>query len=141
MRNDFSVGGVVIDDQRRVALIRTTNLDGDAVWGLPKGHPKKGESPMETAVREAREETGLHAEVVGDEPCGRIEYWFVGSNGTRVHKEVEFYLMRSVGGDISNHDGEVHEVALLSATDARDRLTYHNEQLLLDHALDHALGG
>jgi len=53
MPTDFSVGGVVTDPNGRVALIRTTSLKGDLVWGLPKGHPKVGEAALAAAVREA----------------------------------------------------------------------------------------
>ena len=132
MRNDFSVGGVVLDDRGRVALIRTTDASGAAVWGFPKGHPKRSETPVETAKREVREETGLEVELDADHPLRTITYFFEGGDGQRVHKRVDFYLMRSTGGDISDHDHEVEEVVLLAPEEARERLTYENEQVLLD---------
>lgn len=135
MRNDYSVGGVVVDDHGRIVLIRTRTRGGDTVWGLPKGHPKKGESPAETAKREVEEETGLHVSVVGNAPVGTVEYWFEAKNGEHVHKRVDFYLMRAVGGDPFNHDGEVEEVALLAAAEARSRLSYPNERVMIDNAL------
>jgi 8-oxo-dGTP pyrophosphatase MutT (NUDIX family) len=135
MRNDFSVGGVVTDPEGRVALIRTTNLAGAVVWGLPKGHPKKGESDLEAAQREVEEETGLL--VVFHEPpmMARIEYWFVARDGERVHKRVDFYRMEAIGGSPDDHDDEVEEVALLNQSAARAALTYKNEQTALDEVL------
>ncbi len=138
MRNDFSVGGIATDDDGRVALIRTTNLRGDPVWGLPKGHPKPGEDPLDTARREVEEETGLIVEVLAAAPCSSVEYWFVDRSGERVHKRVDFYLMRRTGGDPSQHDNEVDEVALLTTKDAIDRLSYSNERAALIEALDHS---
>ena len=35
-----------------------------ALWALPKGTPTKHESPVYTAIREAREETGINVKVI-----------------------------------------------------------------------------
>ena len=35
-----------------------------ALWALPKGTPTKHESPIYTAIREAREETGINVKVI-----------------------------------------------------------------------------
>ena len=136
MRNDFSVGGVATDSEGRVALIRTKNLRGVPVWGLPKGHPQPGEDPIATARREVEEETGLIVEVIGSQPCSTVEYWFVDKSGERVHKRVDFYRMRRTGGDPSGHDHEVDEVALVEPAEALVRLTYANERAALLDALD-----
>ncbi len=135
MRSDFSVGGVVTDPNGRVALIRTVSLKGAVVWGLPKGHPKPGEDALAAAVREVQEETGLQVSVSEARPAARIDYWFVAKDGERVHKRVDFYRMEAVGGDISHHDDEVDEVALLDPKQARERLSYDNERAALDEAL------
>ena len=135
MRNDFSAGGVVTDGAGRVALIRTTSLTGDRVWGLPKGHLRKGESPETAAVREAQEETGLRVEVDAARLTASIEYAFEDKQGERVHKQVVFYRMMAVGGDTADHDTEVHEAILLPLSEARRRLTYDNERAVLDMLL------
>ncbi len=51
------------------------------------------------------------------------------------HKRVDFYRMEAVGGNPDDHDDEVEEVALLDPIAARARLTYGNEQGVLDDAL------
>ena len=135
MRNDFSVGGVVTDQEGRVALIRTTNLRGDPVWGLPKGHPKKGEAPLAAAIREVEEETGLIVEAPAADPASSIDYWFVGRDGVRVHKRVDFYRMHALGGDPALHDDEVEEVTVLPPAKALALLTYDNERAALAAAL------
>lgn len=135
MRTDFSAGGVVTDGAGRVALIRTTSLTGDPVWGLPKGHPKTGESPEATAVREAEEETGLRVEVDATGPTASIEYRFLDKRGQQVHKRVIFYRMVAVGGNTADHDAEVHDAVLLPRAEARRRLTYENERAVLDELL------
>jgi phosphohistidine phosphatase len=42
-------------------------------WGFPKGLIDPGETPTETALKEALEEAGLHGQIVG-EPLGEYQY-------------------------------------------------------------------
>ena len=97
-----------------------------AVWGLPKGTPDPGETEEQTALREVREETGL--KVVSERYIDSIRYWFVrASDGARCHKTVHYYLMRPVGGDLSQHDHEFDFVVWTSLEEASRTLTYENE--------------
>ncbi len=128
---DFSAGGIVRDPAGRIAVIKTQPGAGSQVWGLPKGHPKKGEATLEAALRETAEETGLMVEPVPDTAPGLIDYWFVDGAGERIHKRVEFYLMRSIGGDITAHDDEVSEVRWVTVDEAMELLTYENEKTML----------
>ena len=58
-------GGAVVvarDDDSRVALLRQfRHAAGGWIWELPAGVLEPGESPLEAAKRELREETGCHA--------------------------------------------------------------------------------
>jgi len=51
-----STTAVVTDDQDRIVLIRRRDND---LWALPGGGMELGESIVDTAVREVKEETGL----------------------------------------------------------------------------------
>ena len=51
--------GVVVWRDDRVLLIRRGHAPRKGEWGLPGGMQHLGETIMETAVREVREETGL----------------------------------------------------------------------------------
>ncbi|HEY7365565.1 MAG TPA: NUDIX hydrolase [Methylomirabilota bacterium] len=124
---EFSAGGLVVDDGRRVLLIRARDLRNRSVWTLPKGAPAAGESTAETAVREVREETGYRCEIVRElEP---ITYWFQ-RNGRRVRKTVRWYLMRPVE-KVGDHDHEVEEVAWVEREEALTRLRYDSDRKLL----------
>jgi len=57
MSERFSAGVVCIDDEGRVLAV--TRGDDESNWGLPFGACDPGETPEQTAVREAFEETGL----------------------------------------------------------------------------------
>ena len=54
---------------------------------------------------------------------GSIDYWFV-TEGHRVHKTVHHYLMRFLGGELSDEDVEVSEVAWVPLRELPSRLAY-----------------
>ena len=54
-RVTVSTGGVVVNSEGMVLLV---NQHGKA-WTLPKGHVEPNEEPLQTAMREIREESGI----------------------------------------------------------------------------------
>ena len=113
------------------ALIGRTDRRGRLLWSLPKGHIEAGETSEQTAVREVEEETGIIGGVVAE--LGTIDYWFV-AEGRRVHKTVHHYLMRAFGGELSDADVEVTEVAWVPLGELRARLAYADERRLIRRA-------
>ena len=57
----IGAAAVIIDDEGRILLVKHTY--GRLNWELPGGGAEADESAEETAVREVREETGLHVVV------------------------------------------------------------------------------
>ena len=57
--------GVMVVEDGRLLLVRRAMEPEKGRWSLPAGYLDYGESPVETAVREAREETGLDVRVTG----------------------------------------------------------------------------
>ena len=132
--DEFSAGGLVVDlagTEPRGALIGRTDRQGRLLWSLPKGHIEAGETAEQAAVREVEEETGIAGEIVAE--LGTIDFWFV-AEGRRIHKTVRHYLMRRVGGELSDADIEVDEVAWVPFTDIRAQLAYPDERGLVDTA-------
>ncbi|MGA9374353.1 MAG: NUDIX hydrolase [Mycobacterium sp.] len=131
--HETSAGGLVIDgldgpkDTQVAALIGRIDRRGRMLWSLPKGHIEVGETAEQTAVREVAEETGVQGSVLA--ALGSIDYWFV-TEGRRVHKTVHHYLMRFLGGDLSDEDVEVTEVAWVPLRDLPARLAYADERRL-----------
>lgn len=63
---DPKVGvGVLVVKERKVLLIRRAVDPERGKWSIPAGYLDRGEDPKETAVREAKEETGLEVVVNG----------------------------------------------------------------------------
>jgi 8-oxo-dGTP pyrophosphatase MutT (NUDIX family) len=121
MLREISAGGVVIRAGKggwRMAAIElplapTTGTPRSTkpvahrpkrVIALPKGLVDPGEPPLETAVREVREETGTTA--VAITKLADIKYVYVRSwgDGERVFKIVSFYLLRY-------HSGRINDIA------------------------------
>jgi 8-oxo-dGTP pyrophosphatase MutT (NUDIX family) len=94
------------------------------LWVLPKGTPRAGETPEETARREVREETGIVPRIVGE--LGTIHYWFT-RKSVRYSKEVQHFLMEAVGGDVAQHDHEYAEARWFPLSEAIARLAHENE--------------
>ena len=133
--DETSAGGLVVADDGvtgpRAALIGRTDRRGRLLWSLPKGHIEEGETPEDTAVREVAEETGIVGEVVA--PLGIIDFWFV-ADGRRVHKTVHHFLLRAIGGALSDADIEVTEVAWVPLSELSSRLAYADERALVERA-------
>lgn len=134
---ETSAGGLVVNglggptEKLCAALIGRTDRRGRLLWSLPKGHIESGESADQTAIREIEEETGIQGSVLA--PLGSIDYWFV-TEGRRVHKTVHHYLLRFMGGELSDEDVEVTEVAWVPLSALATTLAYADERKLAEVA-------
>jgi 8-oxo-dGTP pyrophosphatase MutT (NUDIX family) len=132
-RREISAGGVVVRDGRVLVIVPTRRAaDGSHVLGLPKGHLDEGETIVQAATREVREETGVEAEPL--EQLGEVRYWYV-RNRRRVAKSVFFFLFRYLSGDPVDHDDEVVEARWMTLEDALEALTYAGEREMVKRAL------
>lgn len=143
---EFSAGGVVLapgtdaiadpDDPPRCVVIVPTRraADGSKVLALPKGHPDPGETALDGALREVREEAGITAELI--EELGDVRYFYM-RGGRRIAKVVRFFLMRAVAGDIADHDHEVEAARWITLEEAASTLSYAGEREMVRKALLH----
>jgi 8-oxo-dGTP pyrophosphatase MutT (NUDIX family) len=123
---EFSAGGVVVRGDEVVVIVPTRRAaDGSRVLTLPKGHPDPGESAIEAAAREIREETGVVAEPVRE--LGESRYWYR-RDGRTIGKVVAFFLFTYLEGDVEDHDDEVEEARWMSLEEARGALSYEAER-------------
>jgi 8-oxo-dGTP pyrophosphatase MutT (NUDIX family) len=133
MSSERSAGGVVVRGEQALVIVPCRRAaDGSRVLGLPKGHIDPGETSLQAAVREVREETGVEAEPVLE--LGEVRYWYRRRGGP-VPKSVVFYLMRYCSGDTEDHDDEVEEVRWMALSEACAALTYEGEREMARRAL------
>jgi 8-oxo-dGTP pyrophosphatase MutT (NUDIX family) len=131
VKREFSAGGLVvrrIDGRDHAAVV---HLPRNRV-ALPKGHPDEGESMVEAAQREVREEAGVVADPV--EKLGDVKY-FYWWDGERVFKVVAFFLFRYRSGSVEDHDDEVLSAEWIPLDEAPDRLSFAGERDIARRAL------
>jgi len=68
----LSCGVLILNKERELLLCHVT---GHRHWDLPKGGIDVGESPLQAALRETQEETGLGLDADALLDLGRFDYW------------------------------------------------------------------
>jgi 8-oxo-dGTP pyrophosphatase MutT (NUDIX family) len=130
---EHSAGGVVVRGTDCIVIIPTRRAaNGSKVLALPKGHVDPGETPLQAAAREVREEAGVDTEPLGE--LGAVRYWYM-RKGKRIAKQVDFFLFAYVGGDVADHDHEVELARWMPLSEAAERLTYDGERGMAARAL------
>ncbi|SDX67367.1 8-oxo-dGTP diphosphatase [Modestobacter sp. DSM 44400] len=123
-----AAGGVVwrrdTDGRLETALVHRPKYDD---WSLPKGKPDAGEHPLETAVREVVEETGLS--VVAGRRSVRTRYPVTLRDGRAAPKEVDYWLMHGSGDFVPND--EVDQLCWLGLDDAAGLVSHEHDRAVL----------
>lgn len=156
MVREISAGGIVIrerDGESWVAAIELPPSEQQPdppksgkklvkpVLALPKGLVDPGEKPLETALREVYEETGVTVDPITK--LGDIKYVYTRAwaDGERVFKIVSFYLMRYRSGRIDDITPEMRiEVARalwVKLEDAARVLAYKGEKQMVRKAMQY----
>ena len=98
-------------------------------WDFIKGKIEENETPHQTSMREAREETGITDIEFVDGFGEEIEYFFR-SNNDNVHKKVIFFLAKTNSEQVILSN-EHHSFIWLNYVDALKKVTYENAMNLL----------
>lgn len=98
-------------------------------WDFPKGKREKGESDLDCALRETKEETGFTGEI-------SIEFEPSVYEVRGKPKVVRWWLMHQTGGAFSKND-EVDKVLWLSPKEAKAKVSYRDTQRLLSATVKH----
>ena len=129
---ELSAGGVVVRGGEVVVIVPTRRAaDGSRVLALPKGHVDPGETPMQAAAREVREETGVVAEPVRE--LRRVAL-LVPPRRADDRKSVAFFLFDYVEGDTADHDDEVEEARWIGSAGGRTALSHAAEREIVQRA-------
>ena len=106
----LGVACAVYDEQGRVLLSRRGDLD---VWNLPTGRLDAHEPATIAATREAREETGIRAEVV--RPVGL--YYLAATRRLNI-----LFAARAVGGEVVSETAESRDNRYFALGDIPDEM-------------------
>jgi 8-oxo-dGTP diphosphatase len=142
-KKDASLGDVILAagglvwrdsrDGRQIAVVHRPSYDD---WTLPKGKLDPGESWQDGAVREVEEETGF-AVKIGDFAGGTTYL-------TRRAPKVVLYWHMEIDGEpvfTPEDPTEVDALEWLSVDEARERLSYTRERLVLAKCAAAKAGG
>ena len=102
-------------------------------WGFPKGKANPRETPLESATRELKEETGLDIEVILSEVPITEQYQFR-HRGERIVKVVH-YFPALVKGELALQVEEVREAKWLSLDLAEQQLSFKEARQILKSCL------
>jgi bis(5'-nucleosidyl)-tetraphosphatase len=132
MVNEMSCGAVVYhNDLGRLRFVVIRQRNGRH-YGFPKGHMENGETELQTAYREIKEETGLEVRII---PNARAETTY--SPRFMVRKKVIYFLAEAEHENAVAQPEEVSDIMWLDEDDVMKTLTYNNDKdvfrLLVDH--------
>jgi ADP-ribose pyrophosphatase YjhB (NUDIX family) len=111
-----SVSVLPIDEAGRVLLVRHAGHDDG--WAVLGGAVEVGESPAETAIREAREEIGTDVRITRLlNVLGGPDYEVTYPNGDRAAYVTAVYEAEIISGVPAAADGELSDVAWFSPSE------------------------
>lgn len=125
MKYEKSCGAVIFEGDKILVIQQVKGH-----WGFPKGHVEEGETEVETAIREIKEETNLDVEI--DETHRYVEHY---SPEEGIEKDVVFFIAKKTGGEIKVQEEEVKSTEWLLPEDAMDRLTYESSKSILSKVI------
>lgn len=123
-----SAGGVVVGRDGKLVLVEQHGN----TWSLPKGGIEAGETPLQAAVREIKEETGL-VDLVYIQELGTYERYSIGKDGVSELEELglrprTFFLFTTGAQTLVPQDGEVTNARWVTYTEALSLLTHPKDK-------------
>lgn len=104
-------------------------------WGFPKGKADPNETPLESARRELKEETGLNIlELLVEKPF--MEQYQFRRKREIVIKTVHYFPAR-VDGDLQIQEEEIRDAKWLSIQEALQQLTFKEARHILRECVRH----
>ena len=98
-------------------------------WSFPKGHMETGETEVETAVREIKEETSIDVMI---DPTFRETVSYFPKRDTQ--KTVVYFIARAKNFDYFPQEEEISEIRWVDIGYASSILTYENDKNIVSKA-------
>jgi len=129
MENEKSCGALIYRKQggRLQLLILRHRMGGH--WSFPKGHVEQGETEIETALREVKEETGLTIELFNG---FREQVTYSPRPG--IKKDVVYFLGFARDSRTTRQEEEISEIRWINLDQTYNYLTYDNDRRLIQSA-------
>jgi bis(5'-nucleosidyl)-tetraphosphatase len=121
MKYEKSCGAIVVDDGK-VLLVK----HNAGHWDFPKGHVEEGETEIETAIREVKEETNIDIKIEKEN-----KYISEYSPKENVMKTVIYFIGEKVGGEDKPQIEEVSDVEWVDVNKAVERITHQRSKEIM----------
>lgn len=121
MKYEKSCGAIVVDDGK-VLLVK----HNAGHWDFPKGHVEEGETEIETAIREVKEETNINIKIEKEN-----KYISEYSPKENVMKTVIYFIGEKVGGEDKPQIEEVSDVEWVDVNKAIERITHQRSKEIM----------
>ena len=102
------------------------------IWGFPKGHSKKFESPRQTALREVEEEVGLRPELI--DGFKEEEMYNTQRGKHSVNKKVTYFLAHYQDQPIVIQKDELSKARLADYQQAMTLMSFDSKKRILTAA-------
>lgn len=104
-------------------------------WSFAKGHSEKGESPLQTAKRELKEEAGIkNVKFVSEKVLLNEKYTFKKKSGRNVYKSVDYFIAGVNSDEVKIDFDEIMDYRWRSLNQSEKLLTYKLSQKTLEKA-------
>ena len=127
LKKEKSCGCIIIKDQK-VLLVYEKNRN---FWGFPKGHMEDGETEIETALREVKEEVGLDVEI---DKKRRYTLNYVINN--EIDKTTVLYIAKAKNEKIIMQESEIENTKWCSFEEALNMLTFDDWKEMFKKVID-----
>ena len=117
LKKEKSCGCIIIKN-KKVLLVYEKNRN---FWGFPKGHMEDGETEIETALREVKEEVGLDVEI-DKERRYTLNYVI----RDEIDKTTVLYIAKAKNDEIIMQENEIENIRWCSFEEALNTLTFDN---------------
>lgn len=129
MKQEYSYGAVVYTKKEDGIYILIEYMKQGHI-SLPKGHIEKGETPVQCALREIKEETNLDVKLDTS-----FSHTITYSPSPDIKKDVTFYLATPISSTIIPQESEVKHIEWLKEEKALSVLTHDSDKEVLQAAL------
>ena len=127
LKKEKSCGCIIIKD-KKVLLVYEKNRN---FWGFPKGHMEDGETEIETALREVKEEVGLDVEI---DKKRRYTLNYVINN--EIDKTTVLYIAKAKNEKIIMQESEIENTKWCSFEEALNMLTFDDWKDMFKKVID-----
>ncbi|MBU3758813.1 MAG: NUDIX domain-containing protein [Candidatus Omnitrophica bacterium] len=126
MKETESAGGIILNQEGYVLLVEQKR----GVWSLPKGHLEGKETPLEAALREIEEETGI-TRLEFKKELGSYKRFKIGKDGrddAAELKTMHIFLFTTNEKNTRPQDPTIVGLAWVSPEEIAQRLTHPRDR-------------